>query len=157
MKQFNYLKYTIALFIVITFSTAAKIDINTVKRDGQCDQTIIYYISKIANGDQKIEVAMQVMVDPGAKLIKLYAKVPGENDAADFQTVIESAECTFNETLTKGSALYKGYIKQADGSTSKAMIKIVADENGKLSIVNADPDKQDKMIMFIDKWAIVKD
>lgn len=155
----NYaLKFSFTIFLLCTVSLLKANSIAIVKApiiDSICGKTIKYYINKVSTSQQELKVKMEIIISPSNKNINLNAEVENEGKT-NFNTVIESMECELNNDLTKGYALYKGYIKQENGDTTKAFIKIEIKDH-QLIISNADPEKTDNMKMFVEKWEIVKE
>jgi len=124
-----------------------------------CDQTIKYYsaLLRMTNGQPDVNVKTEVIINPSAKLITLTSEPPNQ-DKVSFDTVIEHLECNLNAGLTEGQAVYNGYIKQEDGNTTKAIIKVEA-KDGSLTISNADPEKANdaQFLIVVSKWEIVKE
>lgn len=147
------------LFIIVLFLTgplsmsafAQKADSLNYVSDSLKTKVIKYHITKIIAQDKEFS-SKRTEVTISTQNINLYSEV--EDQVAEFNTVIQSVDWNFNATLTKGYAIYKGYIKQAGGETTDQKIIVEADENGKLKI--SDPDKPKKMVMLVDRWQVIK-
>jgi hypothetical protein len=129
-----------------------------VKTTSKCDQTIKYYVDKVkmANDGQETIANIEIVINPSVKLISITSESPNE-ERVSFDTEVESIDCNFNSDMTEGQSIYKGYIKQENGTTTKAIIKLEAKDGG-LTISNADPDKVGKegeYIMLISKWEVM--
>lgn len=123
----------------------------------KCDQKVKYYSDrvKMVGDGQEIRVNTEIIINSSAKLISLTSEPPGQ-DKVNFDTVIESFDCSLNSDLTEGRATYKGYTKQIDGTSTRAIITIEAKE-GSLIISNDDGEKQGDFIVIVSKWEIVKE
>lgn len=124
-----------------------------------CDQVIKYYseLIRMTNGEPDVKVMTEIIINPSGRVISLTSEPP-EQGKVSFETTIESIECNLNTGLTEGQAVYSGYIKQNDGSTTKAIIKVEA-KDGNLTISNADPEKEKdaQFLIVVSKWEIVKE
>jgi major membrane immunogen (membrane-anchored lipoprotein) len=122
-----------------------------------CDQTIKYYSEKVRSGKTGEEVAAQseITINPVAKTITIASYVPSESERKSFVTVIESSDCNLNSDITSGQSVYRGYIKQLDGSTTKSYVNIEAKDGG-ITLSNADPDRRNDFAIIISKWEVVK-
>lgn len=122
-----------------------------------CGQTIKYYseLIKMTNGQPDVNANTEIIINPSAKLITLTSEPPNQ-DKVSFDTVIEHLDCNLNTGITEGLAVYYGYIKQKDGGTTKAIIKVEA-KDGSLTISNGDPEKNAEFLMVVSKWEIVKE
>lgn len=120
-----------------------------------CQQVIRYYSEK-AQGENGQEIAMTaaITIDPATKNINVAAEMPGEQKAS-FDMTIEHFDCSLNTDLTTGEALYTGHIRQQDGSSTKAYLKLEV-KNGALVMSNGDPEKKSEMLIYISKWEIIK-
>jgi hypothetical protein len=119
----------------------------------KCDQAIRYYSQKIISRGETINVNMEVVINTAAKVISLKSEDPnGEKDA--FNTIIENWDCNLNADLTAGGATYTGYIKQLDGSTTRAVVKVEA-KDGALTIQNGEPGLEGQFIIVVSKWEVV--
>lgn len=131
------------------------------KQDGNttsiCDQAIRYYANKLkmTNGGQEVDVNTELLISPSTKLISLTSTPPNQ-EKVSFDTVIESFDCNFNPALTDGQSIYKGYIKQNDGTTTKAIIKVEA-KDGSITISNFDPEKEGEYVIIVSKWEVVRE
>jgi hypothetical protein len=123
---------------------------------GTCDQVIKYYseLIRMTNGEPDVKVITEVIINPSSKVISLTSEPP-EQGKVSFETIIESIDCKLNSDLTEGKAIYNGYIKQKDGNSTKATLKIEA-KDGYLTISNGDP-QHETFIIVVSKWEIVKE
>ncbi len=124
-----------------------------------CDQVIKYYseLIKMTNGEPDVNINTEITINPSTRILNLKSDQLKEGKNG-FDTVIESIDCNLNAELTEGQAIYSGYIKQEDGRTTKAIIKVEA-KDGNLTISNADPEneKDAQFLIVISKWEIVKE
>jgi hypothetical protein len=122
-----------------------------------CDQTIKYYseLIKMTNGQPDVNINTEITINPSTRILHLSTEEP-EKGKGGFDTVIESIECNLNAGLTEGQAIYNGYIKQEDGNSKKAKIKVEA-KDGSLTISNADAEKEAPYFIVVSKWEIVKE
>ncbi len=122
-----------------------------------CDQTIKYYSEKVKVKKTGEEIAAQseFIINPIAKTISINSYVPSESERKSFTTIIESTDCSLNSNLTSGHSIYRGYIKQLDGSTTSAYIDIEAKDGG-ITMSNADPNKQGEFSIIVSRWEVVK-
>ena len=120
-----------------------------------CDQTIKYYSEKLMTGGLEINASTEIIINPSTRLISLTSEVPNEPRAA-FETVIEGIDCNLKAGLTEGQAIYRGYLNQKGGNTTKTTIKVEA-KDGSLTISNADTEKRDPFVFVVSKWEIVKE
>ncbi len=121
-----------------------------------CQQIIRYYSQKFRDVQNARDMTMNavITIDPLAKNINTSAEMEG-GEKAGFDMTIEHFDCTLNADLTAGEALYTGHIRQQDGSSTKAYLKLEAKDGG-LVMSNGDPEKTSDMLMYISKWEIVK-
>lgn len=122
----------------------------------KCDQPIKYYSEKIrsANGEET-SFNTEITINPLTKLINLVSEPPNQ-DKVEFSIVIENIDCNFNADHTVGQALYHGYINQKDGTTTKIILKLEAND-GQLTFSRGNPEKESDFIMIISKWEIIKE
>ncbi|MCS3801466.1 hypothetical protein [Niastella sp. OAS944] len=127
---------------------------NLTEATSKCDQPIKYYSEKIrsANG-QETSFNTEVTINPLNKLINLVSEPPNQDKVA-FTVVIESIDCNFNADHTVGQALYHGYINQKDGTTTKIILKLEAND-GILTISQGNPEEKGDYVIIISKWEIV--
>jgi len=127
-----------------------------VETTSKCDQTIKYYSDKLtmANGGE-VNANIEIVINPSTKVISITSE-PQNQEKVNFETVIESFDCNFNSDLTDGQSIYKGYIKQKDGATTNAIIKVEA-KDGSLTISNADPEKEGEFIFIVTKWEVMNE
>jgi len=120
-----------------------------------CDKTVRYIVEKIkmAEGGNEVNIHTEIILNPTTKIINLKADDP-EKGKISFDTEIESFDCTLNEKVTAGKAIYKGYIKQPDGSKVFSSLVIeIKDEQ--IYIKGFTEDKPATFYMVVDKWEIV--
>jgi hypothetical protein len=123
---------------------------------GKCDQTIKYYSEKIkSTTGQETSFNTEITVNPQSRLINIVSEPPNQEKVA-FSIVIESIDCDFNNDYTVGQALYHGYINQKDGTTTKMILKLEAND-GALTFSQANPEKEGEFIVIVSKWEIVKE
>jgi hypothetical protein len=122
----------------------------------KCNRPIKYYSEKIraANGEET-SFNTEITINPLNKLISLVSEPPNQ-DKVEFTIVIENIDCNFNADHTVGQALYHGYINQKDGTTTKMILKLEAND-GALTITEANPEKQASFVVIVSKWEIVKE
>lgn len=140
------------LFLSITSFAQQKDSLNTVS-DKLKNKVIKYHVNKLAGGGKEI-AGKRTEVTISQENINLYSEASGR--VVDFNTIITDKEWYFNKDLSKGYAIYKGYIKRDNGTTDKTAIKIEADENGKLRIYDPEADKESILIMYVDSFTIIK-
>jgi hypothetical protein len=109
----------------------------------------------MTNGEPDVKVVTEIIINPSARVISLTSEPP-EQGKVSFETVIESIDCKLNSDLTEGQAIYNGYIKQKDGSSTKAILKVEA-KDGNLTIANGDPEHHAPFLIVVSKWEIVKE
>ncbi|HEY8895731.1 MAG TPA: hypothetical protein VIM79_12990 [Niastella sp.] len=128
----------------------------TQTETSKCDQPIKYYSEKIrhANG-QETSFNSEVTINPLTKLINLVSEPPNQDKVA-FSIVIENIDCNFNADHTVGQALYHGYINQKDGTTTKIVLKLEAND-GVLTFSQGNPEKESDYVMIVSKWEIIKE
>jgi hypothetical protein len=128
-----------------------------VRTTSICDQAIRYYSDKfkMTNDGQEVNVITEIIINPSTKLISLTSAPPNQ-EKVSFDTVIENFDCNFNSTLTGGQSIYTGYIKQKDGTTTKAVIKVEAKDGG-ITISSSDPEKHGEFIIIVSKWEVVRE
>lgn len=129
---------------------------NQTETTSKCDQPIKYYSEKIraANGEET-SFNTEITINPLSKLINLVSQPPNQ-DKVEFSIVIENIDCNFNADHTVGQALYHGYINQKDGTTTKIILKLEAND-GVLTFSRGNPEKEGDFIMIVSKWEIVKE
>lgn len=139
------------LLILPIDAFAQKTDRLNYVSDSLKTKVIKYHITQIIEQEKEL-TSKRTEVTISTQNINLYAEVEGQ--VAEFNTVIQNVDWNFNENLTKGYAIYTGYIKQENGNTTDQKILVEADENGKLKI--SDPNKPKGMTMLVDKWQVIK-
>lgn len=145
-------KYTFALIAVFFISVSAKVDSYKFKPAETCEKVLKYYIKAGKENGKEFKLNADITVNP-INLINVNLELPNQTKSK-FDIIIDSFDCNLNADLTKGSALYKGYIKHENGDATNAVIKISRDENGKLTISNADPEQNSGLILYVDKWDV---
>ena len=122
----------------------------------KCNQPIKYYSEKIrsANGEET-SFNTEITINPLSKLINLVSEPPNQDKVA-YTIVIENIDCNFNADHTVGQALYHGYINQKDGTTTKVILKLEAND-GQLTFSRGNPEKESDFIMIVSKWEIIKE
>jgi len=129
---------------------------NQTETSNKCDQTIKYYSEKVkTQGGQEMNFYTEITINPSSRLINLVSEPPNQEKVA-FTIVIESIDCNFNDNHTVGQALYNGYINQKDGTTTKLILKLEAND-GVLTFSNANPEKSEEMVVMVSRWEIVKE
>lgn len=122
----------------------------------KCDQPIKYYSEKIrSTNGQETSFNTEITINPLNKLISLVSEPPNQEKVA-FTMVIESTDCNFNADHTVGQALYHGYINQKDGTTTKIILKLEAND-GVLTISQGNPEEKGDYVIIISKWEIVNE
>jgi hypothetical protein len=161
MKRISSLPFLTA-GICLTLLSACKSTQNTqAQTAGQtettsgCDRPIKYYSEKIrgANG-QETSFNTEITINPLNKLISLVSEPPNQ-DKVEFTIVIENIDCNFNADHTVGQALYHGYINQKNGTTTKMILKLEAND-GVLTFTQGNPEKESDFVVIVSKWEIVK-
>jgi hypothetical protein len=123
---------------------------------GKCDRTIKYYSEKIkSTTGQETSFNTEITINPQSRLINIVSEPPNQEKVA-FSIVIESIDCDFNADHTVGQALYHGYINQKDGTTTKMILKLEAND-GVLTFSQANPEKEGEFIVIVSKWEIVNE
>jgi hypothetical protein len=84
-------------------------------------------------------------------MISFSGTAQGES-RTQFETVIETMDCQLNADLTQGYAVYTGYTKQADGTTTPTTIKVES-KDGKITLT--DPNKNGEFFFIVSKWSVV--
>lgn len=159
MKQKNHI-LLLALGIGLSIFSACKStkQTQTVKQtenNSMCDQTIKYYSEKAKfAGGQETNFNTEITINPSNRMISLVSEPPNQQKVT-FSIVIESIDCNFNAEHMNGQALYNGYINQKDGTTTKMILRLEAN-NGILTFSRANPDKEDDMVVIVSKWEFVK-
>ena len=150
----------LSAFIMIALggcSSAKKSQItnHTNQNTSICDRIIRYTIEKVKmiEDGSEIKAHAEITINPFSKNIYLKADDPESGDKT-FDTEIESIECSLNETLTKGQAIYKGYIKQKDGKKSWTILTI-GFKDDQLVINGTGDDGPSNIYMIIDRWEVV--
>jgi hypothetical protein len=122
-----------------------------------CQQVIRYHFEKFRDVQNARDVAVTaiITIDPLAKNINTSAQMVENGQKGEFDMTIEHFDCTLNADLTAGEALYTGHIRQEDGSSTKAYLKLEA-KDGSLVMSNGDPAKASEVLMYVSQWEIVK-
>ncbi|WP_316831272.1 hypothetical protein [Pedobacter aquatilis] len=152
MNNTNKIKSILALIAIMFFSVSAKIETKTAKQDEICERVIKYYVKSGKEGDKEFKLNAVITVNP-INLINVDMEIPNQ-PKTNFDIIIESADCDLNTELTKGTALYKGYVKHENGDATNSVIKISRDDKGKLTISNADPELPKGLTLYVDKWEV---
>lgn len=117
-----------------------------------CNRAVRYIIEKIRrieNGDEH-KIHIELVFDPSSKNINLRSDDP-EKGKINFDTEIESFECTLNRSFSEGEAVYKGYIKQDDGTRSFVTIIIeIIDGIPQIKAINQ--NQKAMFYMIVDRW-----
>jgi hypothetical protein len=129
---------------------------NQTESTSKCDQPIKYYSEKIrSTNGQETSFHTEITINPLTKQISLVSEPPNQNKV-EFSIVIENIDCNFNADHTVGQALYHGYINQKNGTTTKMILKLEAN-NGVLTFTQANPEKEGEFVVIVSKWEIVKE
>jgi major membrane immunogen (membrane-anchored lipoprotein) len=130
---------------------------STAPAIASCQQVIRYYFEKFRDVQNARDIAVTaiITIDPLAKNINTSAQIVENGEKGEFDMTIEHFDCTLNADLTIGEALYTGHIRQQDGSSTKAYLKLEA-KDGSLVMSNGDPAKASEVLMYVSKWEIVK-
>ncbi|MDN3587238.1 hypothetical protein QWY86_11200 [Pedobacter aquatilis] len=154
MHYNNKIPSVLVLIIILFTSISAKIEPTKIKKDETCDNVIKYYIKSGRENNKEFLVKAEITVNP-INLITVNLEMPNE-PKSKYDIILDSFDCNLNTDLTKGSALYKGYIKHENGDATSSVLKISRDEKGKLTISNADPLQTSDLILYVDKWEVFK-
>ncbi len=123
---------------------------------GKCDKTIKYYSEKIkTTTGQESSFNTEITINPQNRLINIVSEPPNQEKVA-FTAIIERIDCDFNADHTVGQALYHGYINQKDGTTTKLIIKLEAND-GVLTFSQANPEKEGEFIVIVSRWETVNE
>jgi len=152
MHFINKTKYLLAFIAILIISVSAKVEPDKIKAAETCEKVIKYYIHAGKENGKEFKLKAQFTVNP-INLINVDLEMPDE-PKSKFDIIIDSFDCDLNADLTKGSALYKGYIKHASGDATNSVYKISRDENGKLTISDADPEQTSGLVLYVDKWEV---
>lgn len=152
MHFINKTKYVLVLIAISFISISAKVEPNKVNAAETCERVIKYYIKTGKENGKEFKLNAEITVNP-INLINVNLEMPQE-PKSKFDIIIDSFDCNLNDDLTKGSALYKGYIKHENGDATNSVIKISRDEKGQLTISNADPEQTGGLILYVDKWEV---
>ena len=147
----------IIIFLLNACDSTKKLQItkHSSENTSMCDKTVRYIVEKIkmVEGGNEVSVHTEIIFNPTTRIINLKADDP-ERGKISFDTEIDSFDCTLNEKLTAGKAIYKGYIKQPDGSKDFSTLTIeIKDEQ--LYIKGGTEDKPANFYMIVDKWEIL--
>ncbi|MBV4357518.1 hypothetical protein [Pinibacter aurantiacus] len=115
----------------------------------RCSQTITYHADKLSEQGNEVAADVDLVINPTTKIISLHAEIPSAQQKVNFDTVIESIDCNLNSDLTEGYSIYKGYIVQQDGTSTKATLKVEA-KDGKIKIF--DPAQINEHAINVSKW-----
>jgi len=152
MHFINKTKYLLVLIAISFISISAKVEPDKVNAAETCERVIKYYIKTGKENGKEFKLNAEITVNP-INLINVNLEMPQE-PKSKFDIIIDSFDCNLNADLTKGSALYKGYVKHENGDATNSVIKISRDEKGKLTISNADPEQTGGLILYVDKWEV---
>lgn len=153
---FLALAFGLVLLSACKSSKSPQAQSNQTATTSKCDQPIKYYSDKIrsANG-QETNLNTEITINPLNKLITMVSEPPNQDKVA-FTIVIENIDCNFNADHTIGQALYHGYINQKDGTTTKMILKLEAND-GVLTISQGNPEKGFEFVVIVSKWEIVNE
>jgi len=151
MQFINKTKYVLVLIAISFISISAKVE-PKVNAAETCERVIKYYIKTGKENGKEFKLNAEITVNP-INLINVNLEMPQE-PKSKFDIIIDSFDCNLNADLTKGSALYKGYIKHENGDATNSVIKISRDEKGQLTISNADPEQTGGLILYVNKWEV---
>jgi hypothetical protein len=162
MKKISFMPLLAAGICLILLTTCKSTKTTQAQPAGQtettstCYQPIKYYSEKVraANG-QETSFNTEITINPLNKLISLISEPPNQDKVA-FTIVIENIDCNFNADHTVGQALYHGYINQKDGTTTKMILKLEAND-GVLTFTQGNPEKEADFAVIVSKWEIVKE
>jgi len=153
----NSPKTIIGLVGIFLLSTSLVVD-PTIQRTRNaeldiCDQVIKYSTNSITAPDgYEIPAPADITVNPVTRIITVES-IRENGDKVDFETAIESIECTFSEKLKSGKAEYKGYVPQPDGQRNPARLVFEA-EDGVVSLTAYAGDQKGISCKFT-KWEII--
>lgn len=154
MKNNSLLTFALIGFLFVSCSPKIKKEGSVAIQPNICQQPIKYYVGKIRANDQEIKANIEVLINVNEKTIVLQGEDPEQGKGSKI-FIIESFECDFNADLTEGIALYSGYFKEQDGTTSKNIMQVKA-KNGELIISPADHLNTSNFKYIITKWEILK-
>ncbi|RZL66212.1 MAG: hypothetical protein EOO93_05965 [Pedobacter sp.] len=154
MHYINKVKSGLILTAILFLSISAKVESERIKAEETCERVIKYYIKAGKENNKEFKLNAEITVNP-INLINVNLEMPNE-PKSKFDIILDSFDCDLNADLTKGSALYKGYIKHENGDATNSVLKISRDEKGKLTISNADPEQTSGLIWYVDKWEVFK-
>jgi len=154
MQYLSKKKLFLALMAALFVSVSAKVEPRKKNIDGPCESVIKYYIKAGKENNKAFKVNAEIIVNP-INLINVDLEISNQ-PRSKFDIIIDSFDCTLNADLTKGFALYKGYIKHENGDATNSILKISRDEQGKLTISNADPEQTGSLVLYVDKWEVFK-
>jgi len=155
MKYINKVKFALVLIAILTISISAKVEREKIRPDGTCERVIKYYIKAGKENNKEFKLNGEITINP-INLINVNLEMPNE-PKSKFDIIIDSYDCDLNADLTKGSALYKGYVKHENGDATNSIMKISRDEKGQLTISNADPEQISGLVFYVDKWEVFND
>lgn len=165
-KSVNSLKFPILFTSIIISCTAVVLissftnfendkHIQRASKADMCEETIKFYSDTIqaANGEFT-SMHTEIIIDPINKIINLSSSPP-DQEKVSFDTSIQEVECNLDKKMLNGSARYKGYITQLDGTTTPQSI-LVQVKDGKIVFSNDDPQKEKEFFILINKWEIIQ-
>jgi hypothetical protein len=139
------IKSILAITFVLFTLTAAKIESKPTAKEGACELTIKYSVSKINVNGNEMDMKLLVTINPTAKTVLAVMEGRGEKT-----TKIEIKECTLSADLTSGYALYQTMDEKSE------LMKIEIKDK-KIIIFNPKPETEDDNVkMTVEKWEIVK-
>lgn len=135
-------------------STTAQSD-QAVQKD-KCQQVIRYYAERIKANGQEVFAPTRITINPAARTINILSNPPNEQEK-NFDTIIENFNCNLDADLKTGTAVYKGYIKQLDGTSTQTVMTIDATEDG-VTITGSSPaSTRSGMVIIVTKWEVVSE
>lgn len=158
MKTKIFLGCTLLVFAFFSSCNSAKkaqVE-NIVQKPDIWNQSIKYFIDKVRfiKDGNETKVHAEFEINPISKIISLHADDP-EKGKVSFETEIESIECSLNENLTAGQAVYKGYIKQDDGRKTWTSL-LLEPKDGQILIRSADQNDPGQISFVVERWEIVE-
>ena len=129
---------------------------NNSKITSVCDRPVKYHSSRIrviASGET-MEGETEILIDPKTKIINLFYHSSSEGSKS-FDTNIESSDCSLNNDLSMGKAVYHGYILRQDGSKTISTIVVEPYEGGWV-IKGSHDNHEPELMILVDKWEITE-
>lgn len=153
----NSPKTIIGLVGIFLLSTSLVVD-PTIQRQPNaeqeiCGQIIKYSTNSISapNGDE-LPAPTDITVNPVTRLI-MVESIRENGDKVEFETQIESIECTFSEKLMSGRAEYKGYVRKPDGQKDPA--RLIFEANDGVVSLTAYAGEEKGISAKFTKWEII--